>query len=117
MGKIVLAGLEFHGRHGVFAEEKRFGARFLVDIEMELKYQGIPDDVTHTIDYAQVYATVEDETVRERYYLIEVLANNIADRLMREHHKLNGVLVRVHKPHAPIPGVFRDVYVEVERRK
>jgi len=25
--------------------------------------------------------------------------------------------VRVHKPHAPLPGLFEDVYVEVDRRR
>ncbi len=24
--------------------------------------------------------------------------------------------VRIHKPHAPIPGVFRDVYAETQKK-
>ncbi|GEM49206.1 dihydroneopterin aldolase [Deinococcus cellulosilyticus] len=115
LGKVVLSGLEFHGRHGVFQEETRLGARFVVDAELFFDFAGIPDDVESTIDYSKVYLTVQDEVTAKRYYLIEVLANTIADRLMMEHPRLQRLLIRVHKPHAPLPGVFRDVYAEVER--
>ena len=115
LGKVVLSGLEFHGRHGVFQEETRLGARFVVDVELTFDFNGIPDDVESTIDYSRVYLTVQDEVTAKRYYLIEVLANTIADRLMMEHPRLHRLLIRVHKPHAPLPGVFRDVYAEVER--
>ncbi|GGJ31156.1 dihydroneopterin aldolase [Deinococcus roseus] len=117
LGKVVLSGLEFHGRHGVYQEETRLGARFVVDAELGFDYAGIPDHVDSTIDYEKVYRTVQDEVTAKSYYLIEVLANSIADRLMMEQPKLQKLLIRVHKPHAPLPGVFRDVYAEVERRR
>lgn len=34
-----------------------------------------------------------------------------------EHEKLQTVLVRVHKPFAPIPGILKDVAVEVLRKR
>jgi 7,8-dihydroneopterin aldolase/epimerase/oxygenase len=117
MGKVALIGLEFHGRHGVFAEETRLGARFVVDVEMEFVFANIPDRVTETVDYSAVYASVQDEVAVRRYYLIEVLANTIAERLMLEQPRLERLMVRVHKPHAPLPGVFRDVYAEVSRER
>ena len=45
--------------------------------------------------------------------LIEVLTDRIARRLMRDQLLLSRVVVRVHKPFAPLPGVFRDVYAEL----
>ncbi len=117
MGKVALIGLEFHGRHGVFAEETRLGARFVVDVEMEFSFSNILDRVTETVDYSAVYASVQDEVAVRRYYLIEVLANTIAERLMHEQPRLERLNVRVHKPHAPLPGVFRDVYAEVSRER
>lgn len=117
MGKVALIGLEFHGRHGVFAEETRLGARFVVDVEMEFAFAQMHDRVTETVDYSAVYASVQDEVAVRRYYLIEVLANTIADRLMQEQPRLERLNVRVHKPHAPLPGVFRDVYAEVSRER
>lgn len=114
MAKVVLSGLEFHGRHGVFEEEAVFGARFLVDVELVWDWRGLRDRIDDTVNYAHVYETVQHEVTEQRYKLIEMLASRIAARLLAEHPRLQTVLVRVHKPHAPIAGIFRDVYAEVE---
>ena len=113
--RIVLEGLEFFGRHGVYAEEGKLGARFVVDLELRLNLAGIADTVKDTVDYGRVYATVREAVTGVRFYLIEALANHIAARLLAEHARLDGLTVRIHKPHAPLPGVFRDVFAEVRR--
>ena len=117
MGRIVLAGLEFYGRHGARPEESRLGARFVVDVEMEVPFEGQGDRIEATVDYAAVYDRVEAAVKGRRFYLIEALAEHIAKALIAEFENLQAVRVRVHKPHAPIPGVFRDVYAEVEHRR
>ena len=114
--KIVLQGLEFHGFHGVFPEEAKFGARFIVDVEMTLNLPE-EDDMALSVDYSRVYALVKNEVTEHRYDLIEALASIIARRVLEEHPKVQGVTTRVHKPHAPLPGVVRDVYVEVVRNR
>ena len=96
MGEIALLGLEFYGRHGVMPEEGRLGARFVVDLWLSVPFEGKGDRLEETVDYAAVYALVE-EAVR--------------------HRRLQAVRVRVHKPHAPIPGVFRDVYAETQKSR
>ncbi|ADV66592.1 dihydroneopterin aldolase [Deinococcus maricopensis] len=117
MGKVVLSGLEFHGRHGVYDEEAVFGARFIVDVEMHFEFGYMRDHIDDTVNYALVYDAVRDEAERKRYKLIEVLAQAVATRLLDEHARLLRVTVRVHKPHAPIAGIFRDVYAEVTRER
>jgi len=116
-GKVVLSGLEFHGRHGVYAEEERFGARFVVDLELEWDFTGLTDHLDSTVNYAAVYDSVRHEVTEKRYHLIEYLAEELAARVLREHARVQRVTVRVHKPHAPIPGIFRDVYAEVTRQR
>ncbi len=115
MGRIVLSGLEFYGRHGVMPEEGKLGARFMVDLELTVGFEGKGDRLQETVDYSQVYQTVSDAVTQKRFYLIEALADYLAEVLMKEFSSLQEVLVRVHKPHAPIPGVFRDVYAETRR--
>ena len=110
--KITLEGLEFHGFHGVFEEEKSLGARFVVDVEMATQISG-EDDLATTVDYSQVYALVKQEVTEKHYDLIEALAHTIAARVLDDHTKVSQITVRVHKPHAPLPGVVRDVYVQV----
>lgn len=117
MDKIVLAGLEFFGRHGVRDEENKLGARFVIDVEMFLSLEGIADRLADTVDYSAVYEIVSHEVTTSRYYLIEVLANRIADQLLEKQSRIDQLIVRVHKPHAPLKGVFRDVYTEVTRVK
>ncbi len=117
MGRIALLGLEFYGRHGVRPEEGRLGARFVVDVELWVPFEDRGDRLEETVDYAQVYALVEGVVQGERFYLIEALADHLAQRLLQAFPRLERVRVRVHKPHAPIPGVFRDVYAETERAR
>lgn len=119
MGRVVLAGMEFHGRHGVLAEEERLGARFVVDVELHWDFAGIADDIAQAANYAEVYQTVRAEVTGPPVQLIEVLAGRIAQAVLAGQLLLSGVTVRVHKPHAPIPGIFRDVYAELhlERRE
>ncbi len=113
MGKIVLSGLEFHARHGVHPEEEKFGARFVVDVEMETAFEGKGDVLAHTTDYSRVYLLVKEFCTEKRFYLIEALADQLADSIIQNFGEtVTKVLVRVHKPFAPIAGVFRDVYVE-----
>lgn len=113
MDRIVLEGMEFHGYHGVFEEEAVFGARFVVDLELELDLP-TADRLEGTVDYSGVYARVQAQVVGRRYRLIEALAHAIADEMLASEARVERVRVRVHKPHAPLPGVVRDVYVEVQ---
>ncbi len=111
--KVVLSGMEFHAYHGVYAEEARFGARFIVDTELHWDFSALPDELDRAVNYEQVYAAVQGEVTGTRVQLIEVLAGNIGRRLLREQPLLAAVTVRVHKPHAPLPGVLRDVCAEL----
>lgn len=112
--RIVLDGMAFHGHHGVFEEEARFGARFVVDVELRC---ALPenDELAETVDYARVYDLVREEVTAKRYRLIETLAAAIARRILGSEPRVTLAVVRVHKPHAPLHGVVRDVMVEVVR--
>jgi dihydropteroate synthase len=114
--RIVLEGMAFHGYHGVFPEEARFGARFVVDLDLHVDLPE-EDDLAATIDYARVYDLVAGEVTGRRYRLIEALASAIAARGLDHDARIGTVTVRVHKPHAPLPGVVRDVVAEVVRRR
>lgn len=117
MDKIALTGLEFFGRHGVQAEETKLGARFVIDVEMFLSLEGITDRLEDTVDYSAVYELISQVVTANRYYLIEVLANHIAQQLLEKQPRIQRLVVRVHKPHAPLKGIFRDVYTEVTRER
>ncbi len=114
--RIVLSGMEFHGYHGVYDEEGKLGGRFIVDVELLLTLPE-EDALKLTVDYGRVYQLVQAAVTGERFKLIEALASTIAARLLATEELVRQVVVRVHKPNAPLPGVLRDVFVEVHRQR
>ena len=56
MDKIILKGIQFHGYHGVTEAERQLGQKYEIDLELmtDLSAAGKTDDLTHTINYAQV---------------------------------------------------------------
>ncbi|HJG44240.1 dihydroneopterin aldolase [Corynebacterium phoceense] len=117
--RIELTGLECFGYHGVFEEEKRTGQPFIVDITCWLNFSeaAADDDLTKTINYAElaeVAAEVVEGPVRD---LIETVATDVANAAMRRFEELYAVEVTIHKPKAPIPRTFGDVAVVARRSR
>lgn len=117
--RVFLRGLPFYARHGLIEAEQVIGQRFVVDVDwwFETRPAAWADDMALTVSYQHVYdqvrAAVEDDLVR----LIETLAERIAMRLLDHFEQMEHVRVVVHKPGAPITGVFGDVGVEICRRR
>ncbi len=111
--KVVLKGLAFHARHGVYSEEAVLGARFVVDAELYYNFAGITDDLDQVVNYAEAHALIQQMVTEQRFDLIETLASHLVRELLAAQPLLTAVLVRVHKPHAPLRGMFDDVYAEL----
>lgn len=115
---IHLRGLTFFAYHGVMPEEGILGQKYIVDIDLyqNLRKPGLTDQVEDTINYAKVYEQIKAVVIGERYSLLERLAQRIADQIFTE-FSCNSIRVEVHKPEAPIPGIFEDVSVEIWRER
>ncbi len=118
MDIIRLINMQFYGFHGVSESEKHLGGRFEVDLEMQLllKKSCDSDNLNDTVDYEKIYKTVDLCIKKDKFYLIEALANSIASDIL-QNFPINSLLVRVRKPHAPVKGVLDTVEVELERKK
>lgn len=119
MSAIEIKGLTVWAKHGVLPSEKVNEQPFVFDIFMDcdISAAALSDDVSDTVDYAQVCALVEKSCKKDCYNLIERLAAETANDILKAFPALNGVQVTVHKPQAPVPQVFGDVSVtfRVER--
>ncbi|AET65840.1 dihydroneopterin aldolase [Desulfosporosinus orientis DSM 765] len=113
---IHLRGLEFYAYHGVMPEEQVLGQRFIIDMDLyyDLSKAGSSDSVEDTIHYGEVYQVIKACVTEEKHQLIERLAEVIAQRVL-EQFVCKTVRVEVHKPQAPVPGIFRDVSIEIWR--
>ena len=116
MDRIELSGMEFFGYHGCYAEERRQGQRFVVDavLHADLQEAGRTDRLAASVDYATVFEDVREVVEGAAKNLIEAVAEEIAAKLL-EKYELSRVEVAVHKPEAPIAGIFHDVCVRIER--
>lgn len=113
---IHLRGLEFYAFHGVMPEEQVLGQRFIIDMDLffNMGKACASDRVEDTIHYGEVYQAIQACVIEEKYQLLEFLAEKIAQSILAQFSCLS-VRVEVHKPQAPIPGIFKDVSVEIWR--
>ena len=119
MDRIFLRGMRFMACHGVLPHEREIPQPFEVDVELglSLRAAGESDNLDDTVNYAKVYHTVSSIMDGAPKQLIEALAEEIADDLLRDFDSLRWVRVTVHKPAAPIDGMFSDVGVTILRRR
>ncbi len=98
---IVLSRIEFDGRHGATAVERRATRKFEVDLELDLDASVAEqsDRLVDTVDYSGVAEVIVGLGVGEPHHLLESLARRMADgvrarfpavrRLRLELRKLN----------------------------
>lgn len=116
MDKIIISGISFYGHHGVTDEEQVLGQRFLVDVELtlDLRPAGSSDDLTQTVDYADVVKRVSAIGRTRRFRLLEALAEATAAELL-EQERVEEVRVRLVKCAPPLPDVVGSAAVEIVR--
>jgi dihydroneopterin aldolase len=114
---IRIIGVEAKGFHGVLESERKRGQKFIVDVELRMTLSKLNNDLSKTVNYAQVATVIKDQITGVPQQLIESLAENIAVKILRDFKKIKSVKVTVHKPKAPIPLNFRDIQVEIERSR
>lgn len=112
---VEVAGLEVFAYHGVHAEEREHGQRFVIDVRLECSAIAAADtdELTDAVDYSAVCDRVAELATGGPHRLIERLAAIIADDLAG----LPGVTrarVRVSKPDAPISHKLETVAVTVQ---
>lgn len=82
---------------------------------MDATRAALSDRLEDAIDYSAVYEKVSRYVKKERFNLLETLAVRLAETLLADFQQLESVVVQVRKPQAPLPGIFEDVAVSVER--
>ena len=113
-----LHNMTFYGYHGVDPEERRLGGKFSLDVEMhlDLRPAGETDDLTKTVNYQAVYDLVRRVHDGQHYLLLEALAHEVAQAILRE-FPVEEVVLRVRKHSVPLPGLIDYTEVEIRRRR
>ncbi len=116
---LFLRGIEVHGRHGVFESERREGQRFVVDVEwwIDTSPAARLDRLDATVCYKALHDVIRDLVAGEPWQLIETLAARLVDALFDGFPPIAKLAVTVHKPEAPISGIFADVGITLLRER
>ena len=117
MIELELHGLELHGRHGVLAEERGQGQRFLVDLWLGVPETALSDRIEDAVDYREVAEVVRTISDGHAFALLEALAAAVADALL-ERFPIERARVRVRKPDVRLdpPVEYSAATVERSRR-
>jgi dihydroneopterin aldolase len=113
---ITITGLRARGNHGVFAQEKRDGQEFVIDVTvwLDTRRAATSDDLDATVHYGVLAEEVVAAVEREPADLIETVAERIA-QVALAHRAAERVRVTLHKPSAPITVPFSDVSITITR--
>jgi len=118
MDKIRINNMKFWTYNGVLPEEQKLGQPIAIDLELrlDLSISGKSDDLTQTINYAEVFQMIAELVKGKSFKLMEALALSILDEIgQRWQKQLHSALICVHKQYVPMPGIFDDVEIEMEK--
>jgi dihydroneopterin aldolase len=93
--RLFLSGIRASGHHGARAGEKDEPQEFVVDLDLEVDVAS--DTIEATADYRGVRDAVRAVITGGSYDLIEVMARDVAERVLAFDHVI-GVTAVVHKP-------------------
>jgi len=118
MDIIEIIGIRAHGHHGVLPDERLRGQPFIADIRLgvDTSLAASSDDLTHTVNYADIAQMVHAELSGDPVDLIETLAQRISERCLA-HVAVQVVEIAVHKPQAPVGVPADDVVIRILRRR
>lgn len=106
--------LRLFAHHGVGAEEREQGQRFVFDVELDVGERGADDDFPSAVDYREVARIVKEISDTRQFMLLEALASAIADEL-EQRFAPDRLTVRIQKPEVQPAGLEGTVGVTVTR--
>lgn len=117
MDCITISNLEIFAYHGVLKEENALGQKFLVSVKMftDITEAAENDDISKSINYADVCRTIEAFLTEHTYKLIETTADRLALHLLKTYNRVEKLELEIKKPWAPILMTLETVSVIVKR--
>lgn len=117
MDQIRIENLEVYAHHGVLREENTLGQKFLVSLVLytDITGAGRSDDLSLSVNYAEVAHFVEKQMKEKNYKLIEAAAEHLAEEILLQFPQTDRLSVEIKKPWAPILLPLDHVSVQIER--
>ncbi|WP_254174382.1 dihydroneopterin aldolase [Planktothrix pseudagardhii] len=116
MDSIHITGIRSYGYTGYLPEEQMLGQWFEVDVTLwlDLTPAGTSDQIADTLDYRHTITTVETIIKTCKFALIERLATEITDTLLKQ-PLVKKVRIQLTKPNPPIPDFTGKIQIDLTR--
>lgn len=112
---IELKGLRFFAEHGMYAEERKVGNQFEIDLTVSYKVpKHLITSIEDTVNYVEMYRIVE-ETFAGHKHLLETCAMQICDRLHEQFPSIREVHISIKKMNPPITNFTGSVGVSFSK--
>lgn len=104
-GTISIRDLEFQGRHGASADERKSVRRFQVDVDLsgDLSAAVKSDRLPDTVDYHAVATMLDEIGTQRTFHLLEGLAGAMVLAIADKWPAMD-IALEVRKLHPPCPG-------------
>ena len=114
--KIFIQGLEISCIIGTLPRERKKKQKVVVDLEfpVSIRKAARKDDLRDALNYQKFVGQTTKFVSQSRFYLIETLAERLAQKLLLE-FKLENILLRISKPNAIRNA--KNVGVKIFRKK
>jgi len=115
---IALKDIHLFAHHGVMPQERKIGAWFTIDIELEIGEHGCTgsDDINGTVSYADVYDIVCRE-MEIPSNLMENVCKRISDTIYSTFPGVNGISITLCKDTPPMGGDRLKAAVTLKSRR
>lgn len=115
--RISLDKLVFFGYHGLYAEEKKLGNTYIVEVIIDFTAkQSSINHLEQTIDYVHVYGLIK-KWMAIPTPLLENLAGNMVDDILNTEILAEKVIVKITKQHLPIAEFEGTASVLIEKSR
>jgi dihydroneopterin aldolase len=104
-GTVLIRNVEFQGRHGASADERRSSRRFQVDVDLAfpMARAAESDRLSDTVNYRDVCEVVVQIGEARPYRLLEALAAEMLRELSKRWPQAQ-IAIELRKLHPPCPG-------------
>lgn len=116
MDRLTIHGLQYHGKHGWYDQEKIDGNRFEVDLEVHGVFRGVTQ-LDQVADYEAMDQEIRSIMEGQSIDLIETICEQIGERLrsmMPPGSKTLSVRVRKVPPPIETPSAYAEIQMSWE---
>ncbi|MDR0745083.1 MAG: dihydroneopterin aldolase [Mediterranea sp.] len=115
---IYLDNISIYAYHGVSSQETKVGNTFFIDLKLkvDLRQAIESDDLSLTVNYADIYQSVSEEMAIHSK-LLEHVAGRIVRRLFAEYPTIEAIDIKLSKQNPPIEADITSAGVELHCNK